>query len=474
MAIRPRPAPAPTTPNTSVAAYVVLERTAALFTSYTLPSAATAMAQVRAFIANNLPAVGAINVVGLPGRPMFEPGNPATAPIIAAVKFLVVQIRVSKAKLEQLSSLANPSTGLLRGVGRDVPVSASGHWCPGISGGMAFSTREAAENLIGKKSLVKGKNKLTGDGVQVVLFDSGLDAGERQILGLETSPLIYKGWQHLLYAAQAPTPPRLGHAYLTATHLKAIAPGVTVHDYALLPPSLSKAVVPSMQVNVPALISEITQAYAWLFAQINTAPAKNKSWVIINAWAIYRREWLPGTDIDAENHFMGWLISQMTTMPGKRVDVIFASGNCGQFSSDPRCHGPDKGEGLSVIGPAGYSTVLTVGSVRADGLWVGSSGQGPSTTGKPNNAPLLRQNKPDIAAPSQFFDLAQPNHQFSGTSTACAITGAVVAALREGWDGNGHDIKQAMIAGARKTLGSGWNARIGHGILDIKGTVQNL
>lgn len=469
MAIQPTPTIGQ--PSARDAAYIVLERSAALFASYMLPSLATAITQVRAFVASNFPNVGAIAVTGLPGRPMMEPGNPATAPAIAAVRFLVVQIRVSQTVFDKLLALANPTSGLLRGVGKDAPVSAGGHWCPGIDGGIAFGTRQSAEGLIGTSLLVKNKQPLTGAGVDVVLFDSGLDPAERAMLGLSYGATV-KGQQHLNYANQAPPPPRLGHAYLTGTHLRAIAPDVTVHDYALLPPSLSKAVVPSMQVNVTALVSEIAQAYALLEGQITASKAQK--WVIINAWAVYRREWVPGTDFDAENGFMGVLINSMIAMPGKRVDFVFASGNCGHFSSDPRCHGPEKGEGLSVIGPAGYSSVLTVGSVRADGLWVGSSSQGPSKIGLPANGPPLRHNKPDIAAPSQFFDLKEPGHQFSGTSTACAVTGAVVAALREGWHGQNHNIKAAMIAGARKPYGGGWSSRLGHGILDIGKTVQNL
>jgi len=87
--------------------------------------------------------------------------------------------------------------------------------------------------------------------------------------------------------------------------------------------------------------------------------------------------------------------------------------------------------------------------------------------------------KPDIVAPSHFFDLDDPTKIHSGTSTACAMVAASTAALREGWPGTSYttraaDLRNTLRTTARKQTQTGPNNRCGHGILDLEAAIATL
>ncbi|HEY0419255.1 MAG TPA: S8 family serine peptidase, partial [Acetobacteraceae bacterium] len=72
--------------------------------------------------------------------------------------------------------------------------------------------------------------------------------------------------------------------------------------------------------------------------------------------------------------------------------------------------------------------VLSIGAVRADGLWVGYSAEGPGRL-RVNGKPV---EKPDLCAPTLFRDELLPfdGEDNSGTSAACGVAAGVVAAAR--------------------------------------------
>ena len=116
--------------------------------------------------------------------------------------------------------------------------------------------------------------------------------------------------------------------------------------------------------------------------------------------------------------------------------------------------------------------MITAGAVRTDETWLGYSSQGPGPA-------ALATQKPDICAPSQFCETNDAAVLNSGSSAACAMTAGVLAALRSNpaWDQfavTPAAMKAALIASARKTIGPGWNDRLGNGILDAAKAIALL
>ena len=181
-------------------------------------------------------------------------------------------------------------------------------------------------------------------------------------------------------------------------------------------------------------------------------------------------------------------------MVQNNVDVVFAAGNCGQFCPSGRCGKLDHGPGHSIWGANAHFAVITAGAVRTDELWLGysSQGPGPNLLGPPVQPPVRNQ-KPDFCAPSQFREVIDafveinPNailpvdhpRTNTGTSTACALTAGVVAALRSNpnWDQvtvNPAALKQRLIQTTHQTKGPNWNERLGWGVLDAGAAFNRL
>jgi hypothetical protein len=334
-----------------------------------------------------------------------------------------------------------------------------------------FWDRAAADRLINADALGSGASRLAGRGVNVVLVDSGLDAVEWTELGL-TQGLRYTSLQHLNYQGQTtPEIARHGHAFVMARQIAALAPDAIVHDYAVLPPRVSRALIPQVGVGVPSLLSDMIAAYAHLAAvmALRRKRGDTSPWVIVNAWSIFERKWRLGQGVDRRTAVLNRLIDLLV---GLGADVVFAAGNCGQFCPDMRCGETDKGPGRSMIGPANHPDVLTLGAVRSDMIWLGYSSQGPGIMG----ATPAAVEKPDICAPSEFRETADGALLSTGTSAACALTAGAIAALREMWPGPPPaDMKAALIAGALKAPEqTGWTGRYGHGVLNLRAVVAAL
>jgi hypothetical protein len=246
---------------------------------------------------------------------------------------LVCSVSIDAGEIDNCHRLADDdSYEPLMGFGVDAPLYGGGSWCPGAGVGGVFWDRAAAERLMGAGAL----GALTGKGVNVALMDSGLDAVEWSELGL-TRGRSYESNQHAIYRAEAaPEEARHGHAFVMARQIASLAGGATVHDYAVLPPRLSRAAIPSVAVDAPAFVSDMTAAYvdlvvrlAWSRLQGDASP-----WVILNAWSIFERTWRPAQDLDRPQAWLNRLIGQAVRLG---ADVVFAAGNCGGLCPDIRC-----------------------------------------------------------------------------------------------------------------------------------------
>jgi hypothetical protein len=199
-------------------------------------------------------------------------------------------------------------------------------------------------------------------------------------------------------------------------------------------------------------------------------------WVFCNAWGMYDRrfEAIPGEYSGNPNHLFNRLIKDVTGT--LRHDAIFAAGNCGTFCPNERCGPNDRGIGQSILGANSHRAVLTVGAVRADGIWLGYSSQGP---GQPRfrRPGTTRVEKPDLCAPSHFVEVDDGAWLNSGTSAACGVVTGAVAALRSGFVGKSKPSTEKLREALRQTAapaGGGWNPRLGHGILDLQAAVTKL
>ena len=370
----------------------------------------------------------------------------------ALLDTLVVGIETDEATVARLAEEAAAGRGEVVAAGIDLQVFAARRPASAVSAEI-FSDSAAAGRLIGAAALRDPvrfpAGPLEGTGVNVAVFDHGLDASRL--------PRFGGGWAK---------PPRLpgttagGHGMAMARRILALAPKATLHDYAVLPDRIGE---------IDAWASDITAAFVDMIADMKAARAVGNAgpWVALNAWSVFKRDWNPGNGSpDDPLHPLNKIT---TDAVAEGCDVVFAAGNCGQFLPDPRCGCSDRGPGASILGANAHPNVVTVAAVRADGAWIGSSSQGPG----PAPARLL---KPDISAPSHFHDADDAARLNTGTSTASAVTAGAIAALRQGWPALAPAaMKQLLIDTARAADGGpGWSVRSGHGIIDLDAAVDAL
>ncbi|MBP0465240.1 S8 family serine peptidase [Roseomonas sp. PWR1] len=344
----------------------------------------------------------------------------------------------------------------------DLRISPALHWTPGRGEGDDFATFEDARALVRADALAaKG---LDGKGVKVVVIDQGVAAGR-----LLDPSRFAGGWSK----AGGPQP---GTATGTNTHgtmiartIQALAPRALIFDCPLIPPRILG--------NLPAFLSDAFGAIGAIARDIRLLgmldPRFAGRWVLVNAWSIYdaRGETVPGEYTKNPYHWVACAIDAAAP----HAAIVFAAGNCGEFGPDPRCAPRVIGPGRSILGANSLDSVLTVGAVRADGIWAGYSSQGPGQFAQYLGHP---QQKPDLVAPSHFRTPEAPYPRAGGSSAACAVAAGAVAALRTGW----HDSvvpNDALFGHLRKAArqmdgSAGWNLRTGHGVLDCAATIAGL
>lgn len=366
-----------------------------------------------------------------------------------------------------------------RMVDRDAPISATGvdlgvdsadHWCPGANNLETFGTRADAKRTIGAGALPAS---LRGQRVNVVIIDEGLHKAS-------FAPKNWGGGLDWLPPPPATPIPagsaaRTSHGMMIARTILDLAPDAVLYDVPLIPPRITSGFFSG--------VSTADAVYRRLLLEILLRRLFSRwsgPWVFVNAWAIFDRAVEPTLGDYTENKntsppYGHPLISVVKKAIGLfDFDVIFAAGNCGEFCASRRCGGVDRGPGHSIWGANALSEVITAGAVLTNEMWAGysSQGPGPSING-------LAHDKPDLCAPSNFREINNAAVANSGTSTACAVTAGIVAALRSktSWHqkyvppGTMHN---ALTGGARKTQGPGWNGRLGHGILDVAGAMGKL
>ena len=357
---------------------------------------------------------------------------------------LIVRVLTDENTWEKMHAAAARlgDKGELVGIGVDLPVYAARHWCPATDGG-PFGDRSAAERLIGVEALRQAQPQLRGQGVNIALFDHGMDASKipTQNFG--------GGWPGGTRPAGTTT--ENGHGMSMVRQILSVAPDALIFDYPILPPRIT---------NVPTFLGEIEEAYQYLLADVAIRKGR---WVAVNAWSTFSRarEVPAGSYSNNPNHLFNL---KMTETVETGIDVVFAAGNCGQFCPDYRCGRKDRGPGSSIFGANSHPRVLTVGAVRSDGLWLGYSSQG-------EGQPSLERKKPDVCASSEFHETYDAGMIATGTSAACALAAGVIAALRSMWPAaavSPDQLRGILTSTARKTEGAEWNGRFGHGILDAK------
>ncbi len=362
-----------------------------------------------------------------------------------------------------------------------------------------FHTRAAAHALV--RAGAAARRGLDGAGVNVVVVDLGLDAAALRRFAAAAGapePDLRGGWRpqgsqrddrdDWAYDPNNPAPGPMArggsrHGTMVARSILALAPRARVFDLPLLPERV---------LDVLAWSDEAVAAFERLRADL-PALARGAGiegpWVLCNAWGIYDRR----LERPAGNR-----LTRLTTDPAHPLNAlvramagdghhfVFGAGNGGQFEPHALCGPADIGPGRSVLGANSSPHALSVGAVRADGMWIGYSSQGPGQPGFLAEAQAVAQQlgagvpacveKPDLCAPSQFVEAADAAWLSSGTSASCAVAAGAVAALLS----EGSPLRAAPPAQLAATLrrtarkppawmaGAGYDIRYGHGILDLE------
>jgi hypothetical protein len=340
----------------------------------------------------------------------------------------------------------------ISGAGVDLGVGSTDHWCP-ANNLDTFGTRADARRTVAANNLPAS---LRGQRVNVVIIDEGL----------HQASIPPNNWGGGL--SQTPVPAgsagRTSHGMMIARTILDLAPDAVLFDVPLIPSRITASFFSGLSSAHAAYIELLLQI--WLRRPY---PRWAGPWILVNAWAVFDRSVEPslGNYTENKNVFGHPLINVVNAAIRQfDFDVIFAAGNCGEFCGSRRCGGVDRGPGRSIWGANALPEVITTGAVLTNEMWAGYSSQGPG----PNINGLARD-KPDLCAPSNFRETYDAAVYNSGTSTACAMTAGIVAALRSepNWYQNyvpPAKMLRALTHSARKTHGTSWNGRLGHGILN--------
>ncbi len=391
-------------------------------------------------------------------RPETRPGEVVVALDVFGNEKLrredVINVIVRAAALEKGDIFAGSSA--------DLPFASADHWCMGASDPV-FSDRSGAEKLLGVDYLRK-QSKTTGRGVNVVIVDQGID---QQDLGKRYGGGWTVGNSQPGSPSRGPGSIGRSHGMMIAHNILKVAPDATLFDLPLAPPRKIS--------DFPVFLSLADAAYRIMLADIAVWKTSKYPgpWILVNPWGIYDRksEMPPGIYTTNPNNPFNVLVGDAVRAD---MDVVFAAGNCGQFCPDKRCGENDQGPGHSIWGANSLDSVLTVGAVRADSIWLGYSSQGPGQ-------PLLGANKPDLCAASQFREDDDAFSINTGTSAACGLAGGIVAALRSRWDTTAVPpgaLKDILNQTATRPPGLGTDPvlklRLGNGVLDAKAAFKEL
>lgn len=399
----------------------------------------------------------------------------ARADVAQALDWLVLGLGFND-QTEAYAFLAKVDGNPIAVVATDLALGGFDTWCPPEAWPPLFHTRRRAADLIQADVLVE--KGLFGDGVNVVLVDTGYST--TRLATPFPGATLGHGWPVLSLPGGSTSLPHLpgmatprSHGTVVGRNILSLAPRVRVFDLPIIPERIT---------NVLLYLNIVVAFYYWVLADIKFGPISSQfpgPWIFCNAWGIYDRrlESIPGQYTNNPAHPFNATVEAIGGVLGH--DVVFAAGNCGTFCPNDRCGPDDRGIGRSILGANSHPAVLTVGAVRADGLWLGYSSQGPGQGGFLPKAPpgSTQVEKPDLCAPSHFVEVDDSAWLSSGTSAASGLAAGAVAALRSGFPSAAQPPPEQLREALRQTAspsGGSWNPRLGHGVLNLRAAVAKL
>ena len=360
----------------------------------------------------------------------------------------------------------------LKAIGVSPTMDVADYSVPVAPDAALFGTIEDAIRLINADKLPAG---LSGEGVNVVVIDTGIDQR------IVPPGQFGGGWRPCAVDPSLPRPPPPGqttgsdavHGMMIVNNILALAPKATIFDVPLIPPPKVFNIFSFLHA-ADAVFHKIVHDIEWY----RTNGPFRGPWILVNAWAIYDRR-SEGDYLGeyTENHGPGGIpphpfIHRIQQAGTAKIDMVFCAGNCGEVCPDDRCGPNDYGPARGIWGANAHRDVLTTGAVRVDAIWPGYSSEGPGPT------PNLYAQKPDLCTPSQFTGIGRypPN---TGTSASAAVAAGVVAKLRTrpNWDQTTVPpfvLKLILNSMTMQPLGPGWNRRLGNGILDAFAAYNQL
>ena len=289
---------------------------------------------------------------------------------------------------------------------------------------------------------------LDGNGIVVGIVDGGITAMGRPTSCDDLSDPFWDSRRDLIpsvigghphdWGTRARTPWSF-HGNSSASDVLAMAPGARLYDI-----RISDDVTPQ---TPGARVSGACEGYGWALDQHRRDGTPH---VLSNSWAMWTEADAPDYARDIR-HPLNRLVAEAVR---RGIVVVFAAGNCGNAChSDHRCS-DDTGPGRAIWGANGHPAVVTVGAATIAGEFIGSSSPGPAA---------LAKRKPDFVSISQFKGYSDE----SGTSAACAVTGGVMALLKQAFPVTRPELlKECLSATARSIGPSGFNPYAGHGIIN--------
>lgn len=338
----------------------------------------------------------------------------------------------------------------------DLPLTltASGqHW---DSGGV-FSSRSSALAALGAARLDAGTD------IGVIVLDAGFN---RDYVEAIAGPGHYGGgWSNSRVGPETVgrlVDPHMRaadvHGNMIARNILSVAPNVTLYDAPILPPRVY---------NMHGFSSDVVGALRAIRRVIknrhnNSNFPTHKHWILCNAWAVatsFADQSSNRPYASSRRHRLNAHVIRLAEMDN--VDVVFAAGNSGAFAPATFTGPYDRGHGHAIWGANGLEEVFTIGAVRADGIPVGMSAQGPSRDTLMAVPGVNR--KPEMVVPSWFAENLDLSVLNTGTSAASGLFAGMLADIRSGGDMSpSADLKQVLMDGA--SAAGQWNAQRGVGV----------